>query len=201
MELNTELNHSYLAPVVYMDLSNNSFEYFNPDSSLLSARTDTIELIDLSNNLLDISSVCKIQERLNSEKSRVKDVVNVDFYPQSEEVESWNELCNFLISVQFSTGEMDSRPLFQSCEEYSRNFTLTCLIIEHQKDKWFEFFEKNNMTRTILHKNFQGMTSLLIKVHTSGNIISPSLHVWIIFIDVITTFAMVILFWIAYSCS
>ena len=199
--MNTELNHSYLVPVVYMDLSNNSFEYFNPNSSLFSARSDKIELIDLSNNLLDISSVCKIQDRLNSEKSRIRDLVNVDFYPQSEQVESWNEFCNFLISVQFSTGEIDSRPLFQSCEEYSRNFSLTCLIIEHQKDKWSEFFEKQNMTRTILHKNFEGMTSLLIKVHTTGNIISPRLHIWILFIDVITTFAMVILFWIAYSFS
>lgn len=189
MELNTELNHSYLVPVVYMDLSNNSFEYFNPNSSLLSARTDKIELIDLSNNLLDISSVCKIQERLNSEKSRVKDVVNVDFYPQSEVVESWSELCNFLISVQFSTGEMDSRPLFQSCEEYSRNFTLTCLIIENQKDKWMEHLKKAIENRS---KKFRMSTRVNKSISRISRFISLTLLIIV---------TLVILFWIFYLRS
>ena len=188
-EMNIELNHSYLVPVVYMDLSNNSFEYFNPDSSLFSARSDKIELIDLSNNLLNISSVCKIQNRLNSEKSRIRDLVNVDFYPQSEQEESWNELCNFLISVQFSTGEIDSRPLFQSCEEYSRNFSLTCLIIEHQKDKWLEHLKKAMENRS---KN----NRLSTRVNKS---ISPISR--FIFLTLLMIVTLVILFWIFYLRS
>ena len=186
-EMNTELNQSYLVPVVYMDLSNNSFEYFNPDSSLFSSRTAKIELIDLSNNLLNISSVCKIQDRLNSEKSRIKDVVNVDFYPQSDKVESWSELCNFLISVKFSTGEMDSRPLFHSCDEYSRNFTLTCLIIEHQKDKWLEHLKK-----AMENKKYRMSTRVNKSISRISRFISLTLLIIV---------TLVILFWIFYLRS
>ena len=141
-----------LPQIGLLDLTHNSYRFFNASSPLLGVASTRISSIDLAHNQLEALDICAIERRVEAvkEADTVEAVINgtanattrvyVNLYPQHTELDkNWHVICAFFDQIKKSN-DLEQLQV-PDCSTIYNNFygSGACRLIEEREPEWTRF--------------------------------------------------------------